>query len=229
MKAGIVGLLDSPSETIEAVDGITTQDGREYRYCIEPRETFTDAPVNGVIQTGEAAMEIPKEVERVEIEDGTITRKTTVRTETKHTEWLLIPDEIVVVENSEGRFFHDLLASEFGWRANRAQFDLTSMRSDYEETQLWQVGFYDHLGEAQKGVVYGEDVLDDQDLGSALDDSQINQLGLVYQRDGDTVKVTLAESGYVELYQPSGFDADDFAVYIQEEIRKYVSGIHTEK
>lgn len=102
------------------------------------------------------------------------------------------------------------------------------MRSDYEDTALWQAGFYDRLGTAQKGVVYGEDVLDDEDIGDPLRDAQINQLGLEYEYDGDQMKITLTESGYIEVYQPSEFDSGEFATYLQNQIRQYVAGIYAE-
>jgi hypothetical protein len=227
MKAGILGLLNSTETPIDQVVGTADRDGREYQYCIQPSETIYPESLSKPVQIGEAALEVPEKVDQKEIHDGNIVEEPQTRIRTRHTNWILIPDEIVVVENSDGQFFFDLLASEYGYEANRAKLDLTSMRSDYAETELWQAGFYDRLGTAQKGVVYGEDVLDDNDMGDPLREAQINQLGFRYEYDGEQMKLTLTESGYIEIYQPSEFNGENFATYIQTEIVRYVAGIYS--
>jgi len=229
MKAGIVGLLDAPNETIDTIHNSTIQEGIEYRYAIEPSETFDDTDLPQTVQSGQAAMEVPEEVEQIEIHDGEITSNTNVQTETKYTQWILIPGELIIVEDSGGQFMYDLLSVELNWEAHRAELDLTKMASDYEETQLWKMGFYDHFGTAQKGVVYGDNVIEDQDIGHALGESQINQLGLQYEYEGNMTKLTLAESGYVELYQPSEFTSGDFAEYLVEEVDDYIVGVYDEE
>lgn len=226
MKAGILGLLNSAETTIDQVHGTASRDGQEYQYCIQPDETLHPDRLSKPVQTGEAALEMPEQVEQKIIDDGDIVEESRTRTRTKHTNWILIPDEIAVVENSEGQFFFDLLSAEYNYEANRAKLDLTSMRSDYSETDLWQAGFYDRLGTAQKGVVYGEDVLDDDDIGGPLKDAQINQLGFEYEYNGEQMKLTLTESGYVEIYLPSEFDSGEFATYLKEEIEQYIAGIY---
>lgn len=228
MKAGILGLLNSADEPISQAVGTASRDGYEYQYCIQPDETLHPETLSKPVQTGEAALEIPEQVEEKIIDDGDIVEESRTRTRTKHTNWLLIPDEIVVVENSEGRFFFDLLSAEFNYEANRAKLDLTSMRSDYAETELWQAGFYDRLGTAQKGVVYGEDVLGDKDIGGPLRDAQINQLGFEYEYNGDQMKLTLTESGYIEIYLPSEFDSEEFVTYLEKEIVQYITGIYAD-
>lgn len=228
MKAGIVGLLNSVEAPIDKVIGTANRDGIDYQYCIKPDDTFRPDGLGKPVQTGEAALEIPEQVDQKLIENDDIIEETRTKTRTIHTHWLLIPDEIAVIENSDGQFFYDLLGAEFNCDANRAKLDLTSMRSDYEDTALWQAGFYDRLGTAQKGVVYGEDVLDDEDIGDPLRDAQINQLGLEYEYDGNQMKITLTESGYIEVYQPTEFDSGEFATYLQNQIRQYVAGIYAE-
>lgn len=226
MKAGILGLLNSAETPIDKLVGTANRDGVDYQYCIKPDETFHPDGLSKPVQTGEAALEMPEQVEQKLIEDDDIIEETRTKTRTKHTNWILVPDKIAVVENGEGQFFFDLLSAEFNYEANRAKLDLTSMGSDYEETDLWQAGFYDRLGTAQKGVIYGEDVLGDEDIGDSLRDAQINQLGLEYEYDGERLKVTLTESGYIEIYQPSEFDSGVFATYLQDEIMRYVAGIY---
>jgi len=226
MEAGILGLLNAPTETIEQFNGHVTQDGIDYQYSVVPQQSLHHPSLNKSIQTGHAAMEVPKETEEINITDGEISQDTGITTNTKYTNWFLLPGDLLVVENSTGRFLYELIASELGWQVDRAELDLTTMTADYEETEVWQVGFYDHLGTAQKGVVYGDDVVDDQDIGDALADARVNQLGLDYPYQQDSIKVTLTESGYVELYQPSSYDTADFAAYLHDEIQQYISGVY---
>lgn len=228
MQAGVLATLNAPNETLDTLYGETNQDGTRYRHCIEPRMTLDPSRIAGMIQVGQAAMEVPEETDSVSIRGESIDRETTVTTTTKYTEWILIPGEMLIIQNGDGRFLFELLASELGWDANRVRLDLTSMASEYSETQIWQAGFYDHVGTAQKGVVYGDNVVSDQDIGSALDESRINQLGLRYEYNDDSLKVTLTESGYVEVYQPSEYESTGFANYIEDEVQRFVAGIYTE-
>jgi len=228
MKSGVLGLINSPAEPIDGFHETTVQDGIEYEYCVEPHKTTTDQELGVTVQTGHAATDIPDETEDIEMSDGSITRVTKPVKQTLHTEWLLVPGEFLVIESGEGRFLYDILSSELGWSVNRAQLNLTSMAADYEETHLWQLGFYGNTGTAEKGVVYGDHVVDDSDIGDALGRSQVNQLGIQYEFQQNIIKASLTESGYIEVYQPSSFDSADFAAYIRNEVVDYVEGISVE-
>jgi len=72
------------------------------------------------------------------------------------------------------------------------------------------------------GVFHGADLRASHDLDSLLADSRLNQLGLSYGHDGDEVKMTASRSGYVEVYQPSSYDAAAFLTYLREEMLDHV-------
>jgi hypothetical protein len=112
-----------------------------------------------------------------------------------------------------------------GIDVQRAELDLNAYADEYynaDEINPWQVGFYGNIGDAEKGVVYGDDVFSDTQIGEVLERSQLNQLGLEYPVLGQELKVTMAESGYIEVYNPSNYETNEFAEYIYSEISDYI-------
>ncbi|AZQ14517.1 hypothetical protein DOS48_06545 [Halorubrum sp. PV6] len=70
--------------------------------------------------------------------------------------------------------------------------------------------------------MYGENVFSDDEIGEVLERSQLNQLGLQFERDGQIIKTTMSESGYVEIYQPSNFESEDYAEFILNDLTSFM-------
>ncbi|MEA5387269.1 hypothetical protein VB779_09525 [Haloarculaceae archaeon H-GB11] len=188
---------------------------------IEVREVFgTSGGIRGYY--GRAAKEEVEEVVDYDIGDGSITERTSTETTTHYTEFVFVPGSFAIVDNSSGVFAFDLLGRETDSLIERAEIRLNSFIEDrHDESDLWQLGFYGTGGNAEKGVVYGSGVLDDAELGSVLGISEKNQVGLDYTYAGDEVKMTVAKSGYVDVYQPSNYDSKEFVDYVADEILPY--------
>lgn len=119
----------------------------------------------------------------------------------------------------------DILSYQYNQDVTRANIDLNEYAEEYytaEGVDPWQVGFYGNVGNAEKGVVYGENVFSDDEIGEVLERSQLNQLGLQYNEGEYVIKNTLSESGYVELYQPSNFVSTDFAEFVIQNLIQYM-------
>ena len=98
---------------------------------------------------------------------------------------------------------------------------MESIGSPHEKNSdidIWKVGFYETHKLAENGVVHGNSLLSDEDIGTVLNNSKKNQLGIDYSFNGQPVRVFIAESGYVEIYQPNNFSSMEFATYIRDQI-----------
>jgi hypothetical protein len=221
MKAGVIGTVDGDFEELNSFSETFIQGETELERCIEVRQTqVTDGGVP--VQTGRVATQKLDEQETVEINDGQISVYEQPDVTTLYTEFLTVPGEFVAVSNSSGVFAFDTIGRRTNTNIERAELDLDSYAEAHAEATPWKVGFYGHLGEADNGVIHGASVLEDSDFGDVLQDAQKNQLGLEFTRDGEVMKVTMAESGYVEVYQPSNYDSAEYAEFVAEEILQHI-------
>lgn len=223
MKAGILGLVVGELDDIDSFHQTQKQDGTQFSRSLQVEQVGT-TEAGSPIYEGEAAIEEVEEIESVTIEQETgeiVVTEQPLR-EGKYTQVLIVPNEFAVVSSSAGRFAFDLVQeTQPGITVSRSSLDLNEYANKYydaPDVDPWQVGFYGNIGEAEKGVVYGEDVYNDEEMSEILERSQINQLGLRYDVLGHDIKMTMAESGYVEVYQPSNFSTEDFATYLEEEM-----------
>lgn len=223
MKAGILAVISGEMNDIESFHKSQESDGTTFTRSLQLEiEGYTEA--GDPIYVGEAAHQTVEETKTVSInpETGEIVVSEEPRREGKYTEVIVVPNTFAAVSSGAGEFAFELIQeTNPGTSVNRASLDLTQFAKDYydrPEVNPWQVGFYGNIGEAEKGVVYGEDVFDDSEIGEVLERARVNQLGLRYEVRGKEVKVTMSESAYLEVYQPSTFSSEDYANYIINDI-----------
>jgi hypothetical protein len=225
MRAGVIGIIDGTFDEIEPFHESVEQDGREFDRCIEIRNTKTTDRTNTKVQVGRAALQRIEERERVDINDGKVSVVEQPEKVSKYTEFITVPGEFVAVRSGSGTFAFDLIQARTQTTIERTNFDLNAFSEEYDSSDQWQVGFYGNIGNAEKGVIYGEEVLDDSEVGDTVERSQKNQLGLQYPYNDNKIKMTISESGYIEVYQPSNYDEFDFAEYVMEEILPFVNTV----
>jgi len=227
MRAGVIGNIHGEFSEIESFHSTTKQDGATFTRSLQVNQTKSLEDGSPVF-IGEAATQVIEESESIVIESDTGDIEIAKRghKEGKYTEFVAVPGEFMVVGSGDGTFAFDLLQEQHpGTRVERVNLDLNEYAKDYykaDGVNPWQVGFYGNIGSAEKGVVYGDNVIADSEIGDALDRSQVNQLGLEYEMLGYDMKMTMAESGYIEVYNPSNLESEEFAQYIQEEIMDYI-------
>jgi len=196
------------------MDRVIDQGDENLHQCIEvQRELKTEQGIP--LYEGRAAVETIEEREQVDISDGEITQKQTPTKVTKYTRFLSCPGEFVVAGDSSGVFVFDLIASQHpGATVMESEFDLRGYLLEQENADPWKAGFYGKSGKAENGVIHGDQVFDDSDFGEVVGDCQLNQIGLQIKDETSKIKMTAAESGYIEVYQPSDFSSEEFADYI---------------
>lgn len=220
MKSGVIGIVEGKPRQVESYYRTVEQDGTSLTECIEVTQTHDDVKNGYTVQAGRAAVQSIVPEETVQITDqGEILVVEQGQRQTKYTEFILVPGEFVVVDSGSGVFLFDMLRDITGIESvERAEFDLAEFLSEHSESTPWQVGFYGVGSEAEKGVVYGENVLSDAHIGNTLRTSNKNQVGINHQKQEERVKVSLTESGYIDVHQPSNYESIDFAEYVIDEI-----------
>lgn len=226
MKSGVIGVVGGDFEKLESRVNTFSKDGEELREAIEIRD-IVDSEF-GEAYYGMAAIEDVVRSEKPSIsEHGEIGSHTRLETTTEMTEFLAVPGEFVIVENGSGTFAFDIIGRQTGVLVERGRINLDAyvghLQNEDRDQEVWQAGFYGNEGQAEKGVVYGNDVLGDSDVGGVLDLSDLNQLGLSYSTRENSMKITVTESGYVNVYQPSDFENEDFLDFFALELAPYAS------
>lgn len=219
MRSGVVAVPSGDFEEIGEYDTVREERGFELAEVVDvdpPQQRLgTDLPP---VQTGQALLE---EAERVSVpyaEDGQIRTEEQYQKVPKLTDFLTSPGEFVVVENNDGKFFYeDILPDLTDVRFGRANINLDSYAQTRPDANPWKVGFDNAGGNAEKGTVYGDDVVNDPDMGVVLNRSNKNQLGLEFEYEGRDVKVDIAANGWVNMIEPSAGSAF-FSNFIYSEL-----------
>jgi hypothetical protein len=224
MNSGVLATGKSVPETVHEFDRIASYSDGEFREILKVNQEYKNLSNKTIGYFGEAAIEKPVSREETVVDDsGNISTETTQETVWNHTEFLLSPGEFVVIGNSDGLFLTDLIGQQADTMLERASVNLDAyLKNERSEASTWKYGFFGRDQNARKGTIYGDDLLDDGDIGRVLIDNSINQVGLTYERNGQQMKTSVTRSGYVEVYQPSEFDDVDYIEYLSDEISPYI-------
>lgn len=221
MRAGVLGVVDGSFEMVDSYAETVTEGGRELDRRLEIDRVFS-LPSGGMAFQGRAAAERLTSSRDAAIEDGgiTVTEGTDVTTE--FTEFVGVPGEFVAVGSGAGTFAFDLVGAETNTSIERATLDLEGVLGDHDAARPWRVGVSGDEDGGVNGTFHGEDLRASRDLPALLDGATLTQLGLAYGHDGDEVKMTASRSGYVEVYQPTSYDAEAFLEYVRDEVLGHV-------
>lgn len=220
MKAGIVGTVAGDFSRVEPLRKLRVKQGQELTDQIEV--TGVRRTSNGTdINEGHAAREELASAQRVTLGNDSIAVEDDATIETNYTEFAAIPGSVVVVSSKRGQFLFDLIGEETDTSIERASIDVTGFMEQFDDISPWQVGFYDATGPTQKGTLYGDDVLTDG-VADILEDATINQLGAHVALNGTSVNVSITESGYVGVYEPTDFSTIDYLSFIAEAVNPYI-------
>lgn len=221
MQAGILGLVDGDFDDLSSFNRTRQEGAFTLNRAIEVSRTFS-GPGSRVGYVGRAAIQRVETQETFDFQSGKIVSSEERTKNTHMTDFLVIPDYIALVSGNAGAFAFDLINEETGADIRRGQIDLWKLLEDHSDSDAWQAGFYGNDGLAQKGTVYGDSVMNDAELKDVLRHSKLNQLGLIVKHDGYDVNLTMAKSGYLQVYTPD-LEPDEFSDFFSEHIYNYVS------
>ncbi|WP_226039075.1 hypothetical protein [Natrinema sp. DC36] len=228
MKSGSIAISNGSVEEIDSCTNTVDKHGFEAIECIDIRESITDLSGNTLAFKGVAAEQYLKDGKSISIseESDSISVIEGADLAWRYTDLLIIPDDILVLGSSSADFVFEIIRSNFGINFERAEIDLQAYRKtvedEYSDVEPWKIGFYGREGNADNGVIHGNNLLDDSDIGEILSHNATNQIGLNFSRDGKQMKTFVTESGYVDIYQPSDYESGQFVNYLKEDIRPYL-------
>lgn len=217
MQAGVIGVVDGSFEVVDSFATTERADGRDLHRCLDVDRVFS-LPSGEPAFEGRAAREVVTERELAHIDGGGVSVATETATETRHARFAGVPGEFVVAGSSSGAFAFDLIGVDTNTAVERASLDLDAFYDRRSAATPWKAGFVG-AGEGDVGgVLHGENLRNGHDFGDLLSSASLNQVGLEHDHDGEDVKMTATQSGYVELYRPSSFGTGPFLEYLREEI-----------
>lgn len=223
MKAGVIGMVNGDFNRIKPLYDTFTQNEIKLERGIEiVNDSITLSDGSSAIY-GRAAMQRLKEKKSVQIREGSIGEHKEPEPEALYTEFLSLPGDVVIVNSSSGMFAFDLIGAQTNTLIERAGFEIEEFVETHQREHFWQARFKNNVGNAENGVVYGNDVLNDSDLDHVLGNSKISQVGLDYIYKEDEIKITVTESGYINLYNPSNYESKEFLQYFKDELIGYVT------
>jgi hypothetical protein len=221
MRAGVLGVVDGSFQMVDSYAETVTEGDHELERRLEIDRVFS-LPSGGMAFEGRAAAERRVSEREATIEDDGIAVSEGTNVVTEFTEFAGIPGEFVAVGSGKGTFAFDLVGAETNTTIERATLGLERVLDDHGDARPWRVGVSGNGDGAVNGTFHGQDLRASRDLPALLDGATLTQLGLAYGRDGDDLKMTAARSGYVEVYQPSSYDAEAYLEYVRDEVLDHV-------
>ncbi|MFC4551744.1 MULTISPECIES: hypothetical protein [Halorussus] len=217
MKAGVIGVVDGDFDVVGSFSDAVVEGDRELARRLDVGRVFSLSD-GTVAFEGRAAAERLVDGEAARIDSGAVAFEETTRTETRATELAGVPGEFVVAESGAGAFAFEMVGLDTATSVERATLDLNAFLDAQAGATAWKAGFYGEDGNAENGVLHGEDLLADEEFGGVLGRARLNQLGIEGTYRDRPLKLTAARSGYVEVYRPSDFDVGDFLEYVRDEV-----------
>lgn len=222
MRAGVLGVVDGSFQMVDSYAETVEAGDHDLERRLEIDRVFS-LPSGGMAFEGRAAAErlVSERDATIEADGIAVTEGTDVTTE--FTEFVGIPGEFVAVGSGRGTFAFDLVGAETNTTIERATLGLEGVLDDHDDATPWRVGVSGNGDNAVNGTFHGADLRASRDLDALLADATLTQLGLAYGHDGDDVKMTTSRSGYVEVYQPSSYDTEDYLEYVRDEVLPHVA------
>jgi len=224
MTSGKISIVESEHSELEALyNEVSAGD--------TPFESFSETLIideeihldnNRTAYKGRAAVEDVDEVQQKKVlGQGQIEYQETLEKIVRTTEFLFIPDSFLIVENTAGEFILPLLNRNTEHSVFDAKIDLYGYSSEFEDVNHWKVGFEERTDSAENGVIHGDKILQDPEIGNLLGKTQKNQIGIEHPMADDIAKVFVTKSGYLELYQPD-LTTREFIQYLESNVIQHL-------
>ncbi|MEF8774657.1 MAG: hypothetical protein V5A37_08065 [Halobacteriales archaeon] len=216
MQAGVLGVVDGTFDAVSSFSRTRERNGEALETALEITKVFSLDDGRPAF-TGHAVREELSTARELDISYGEIDAAETERTSQRYTQLAGIAGEFVVVDGSRGTFAFDLIEADTSTTVERASIDLDGFLGAQSDPHPWQAGFSGEDGAAHTGVLYGDDLLENENAAALLDRGQLTQLGLDYTYRNTDVKMTATTSGYIEVYRPRSMGDAEFLAYVDDE------------
>jgi len=229
MKSGVIHLVDGNQSLESFRKKVPLPEGHEFDNLLEAIDVRAGPEIEGNsgVQVGKIGAERVSEESERRITDDSISEYTVEGKNIRTTNFLYVPGRFITFSSSSGNFAIEVLREHTDLSVITSKFNIDSFldakQSADGEVDPWKVGFYENRGPADNGVVHGNSLFADEDVKDILAISKKNQIGLDYEYGSIPLRMFGAESGYVEVYQPSDFTTKQFTNYVLDEILPHLT------
>lgn len=130
------------------------------------------------------------------------------------------PQDFVVVKNSDGIFAFDRLEDALSTELSQARFDLESIIDDFPGQ--WVGGFEERQARVQSGMLYGDDIERDSDMGRPFMNSPKSMIGPIVDYRGDRLKLKIGQDGFVQVVAPGDYSREAYLNFIEDVMLEYL-------
>ncbi|ELZ84435.1 hypothetical protein C453_12851 [Haloferax elongans ATCC BAA-1513] len=177
------------------------------------------------IYHGTAADQVDTTVQEVHVDDDGIYTERVEGQEESVTDFVAdLESGFVGVDSSNGEWFFERLMPIAKAGVHRAMIDVTAFAAhvDDQDGRCWQVSYKHALdddedddGQAKSGTIFHRDA----HFGAGS--GKYNQYGFAYHWDGEFIRGTIAESGYVAVFSTDRPEV--FGRWVLDEVLPYAS------
>lgn len=236
MKRGVIGiptdagdlpLLDVENDTATA----RGEHGNELTAVLSVKESRN---LSGETKyyLGEGFKDREAEVDHYHFDDGSIRKEALhVEIQQDYGEFVMRPGDdtdhrgFIVTSSSDGEFLFPMIGRQNGVTVQRASLRLGEWVQDHTDLTATTAGGVTPSFQASKMTAWGDKVLDDEDiqvlLGDAIEANVLTQIAGQYVWEDYPFHVTLAASGYAEVYNPSDLTTEEFLRWLCQEVIPY--------
>jgi len=102
------------------------------------------------------------------------------------------------------------------------EFNIKAIFDDYSPN-IWLGAFKDREGNIHSGTFYGENIVDDAEMGEAYESTtHKNQVGFITNYFEGVLKVKVTRSGYIAIYANLEETPDQAFQFIRDELTSYI-------
>lgn len=233
MQAGKLGLveegwIDDPTDAAyKSTETRTIVEETEFIRMLSVQDT-TQATLSTIgtvdVYEGAALWDEEKEPERWYPVGEDVEKRTTTIRERTGTEWAAVPqtgghDGFALAATSAGTFVFDQLAhNQPVCRIEPAYIDLRSFLEDNRDRlHVWEIGTDSHAG-GRVEMHWSDDAMSESEINQAISGQAVITLDASY--DDAYRRVSLAQSGWIEVFEPE-METAEFLEVVSEEVLPY--------
>lgn len=225
--SGYIGIIEGEIGEVSDYHDSWEESGHELNAHINFSQEMTDLEGDSIARYGRAAEE---ELKDTDIPD--VSSEEGIRVERrKRPEWVITKfwvveggenENFAVVKNAEGRFAFNLLEACSDAEISPVRFDLEEILSDFPGQ--WVGGFKKRDGRVQSGMLYGDEIEDDIEMGDPYRNTTNKSLiGPKIRYRGVELKVKVGWDGLVQIVSPGSYPREAYLQFVRDIMLNYAS------
>lgn len=217
--SGRIATINGQSEELDEFRDTFQANGQELEAFVGVSQDIVDLDNNVIARTGVAARQEVEERDDVQLQNGDIDIGQTQEIEWVWTNYWVVPDEIIVVGNAEGKFAFELIGEALGTGIDRVTFNLSEIIEDYPGQ--WMGSFEDRADNVQRGTLYGDRIEDDAAMGRAFLESSKPQIGPWINYGDEDLKVRIGRDGWAQVVSPGTYSREKYLGLVRDVLLNY--------